>query len=231
MVRRHERSRMAPSAYVFPGGVVRDDDYSPDDDLPPLHEVLNGRSDTPVRPDVAVALYTCALRELFEEAGVLLVRRRSPAQAQEHALESLRTRLQAGGCSFADVLAELEAQPAHDALVPFSHWVTPQGAPVRFDTRFFVAAMPAGQEALHCAVETTEGVWLRPTELLDGTSAGRYALVYATETHVRRIASFSQVAELLAFASTKPVLRCEPVLEHRDGQVIPAMPEHLAGRW
>src|SRR5260370_1822193 len=75
MVRRHARSPVAPSAYVFPGGTVRSDDLdAAPADAQPLADVLSGRSDAPVAPRDAAAFYVCALRELFEEAGVLLVR-------------------------------------------------------------------------------------------------------------------------------------------------------------
>src|SRR5579864_2012135 len=158
MVRRHAGSRAFASAYVFPGGTVREDDRTlrvanPDG----LSEALSKRSDMPVANDEAAAYFVCAVRELFEEAGVLLVTQADgelvavdPSDtALQERLESLRLSLQAGKLTIGQVLAENGWRPAFDLLVPFSHWITPRTVPARFDTRFFVAEMPNGQSALH----------------------------------------------------------------------------------
>src|SRR5258708_10172848 len=132
MVRRHARSPVAPSAYVFPGGTVRPDDLEVD--YPPGSEALalalSKRSDVPVDPSQAAALYMAAVRELFEEAGVLLVRDAdgqdllevdAADQSLQERLESTRLALQARDLSLARVLAAWGWQPAFVRLVPFSH--------------------------------------------------------------------------------------------------------------
>src|SRR5437762_4721875 len=135
MVRRHANSSVAPSAYVFPGGTVRDDDLDlVVDDKSALARALSARSDTPVPPDAASGLYVCAARELFEEAGVLLVRNAAgrllsvdPADTSlQERLESTRLALQARELAIGDVLEEHGWRPALDLLVPFSHWITPR---------------------------------------------------------------------------------------------------------
>src|SRR5437762_1867857 len=144
MVRRHARSPVAPSAYVFPGGTVRDDDT----DLhlaDALGALLSSRSDTPLDPSAAAALYVAALRELFEEASVLLVHDPTGQLLEVDAtdtilqerLESTRLALQARELSLARVLHDWQWTPAFQTLVPFSHWVTPDVLAARFDTRFF----------------------------------------------------------------------------------------------
>src|SRR5438552_10139488 len=131
MVRCHARSPVAPSAYVFPGGTVRPDDLEVDDapGAETLAEVLSERSDTPVEPAQAAALYVAAVRELFEEAGVLLVRDAdgrallevdAADQSRQERLESTRLALQARDLSLASVLADWGWLPAFDRLVPFS---------------------------------------------------------------------------------------------------------------
>jgi 8-oxo-dGTP pyrophosphatase MutT (NUDIX family) len=205
MVRRHARAEVIPNAYVFPGGTVRADDYDLAADGAALAAFLSARSDTPVDPRDAIGMYACAIRELFEEAGILLV---TQACAFENA-RSLRDRLNRRELSLQRLLTEETLRPAFERLIPFAHWVTPFGIPARFDTRFFVAEMPEEQEALHCAVETSDGAWLTPRALLhDG-----YELVFATEQQVRRLAPFSSVAGLLAFARTKAIRRTQPSLE------------------
>jgi 8-oxo-dGTP pyrophosphatase MutT (NUDIX family) len=237
MVRRHARSPVAPSAYVFPGGTVRPDDADtvPSELGAELAQCLSERSDTPVDQVAAAAFYVSAVRELFEEAGVLLVRDAggsvltvdaTDTPLQER-LESTRLALQARDLSLASVLADWGWVPAFDLLVPFSHWITPSVLAARFDTRFFVAEMPPGQAALHDTIETSEGAWLAPARVL----AGDYHTVYATAQHLRRIAPFGSVGELLAFARQKPIHTIQPeVVEGGAGLSVSIRPE-LTDAW
>jgi 8-oxo-dGTP pyrophosphatase MutT (NUDIX family) len=236
MVRRHAHSPVAPSAYVFPGGTVRDDDLTLIvEDPPMLADALSARSDTPVAPREAAAFYVCALRELFEEAGVLLVRdaqgdllrvEESETTLQER-LESTRLALQAHELNVGQVLAEHAWQPALDKLVPFSHWITPRTLAARFDTRFFVAELPPGQSALHDTIETSEGVWLNPGQALQPP----YHTVYATAQHLRRLEPFSSATELMAFARTKSIRMVSPELvEAAEGMRVFIRPE-IADSW
>jgi 8-oxo-dGTP pyrophosphatase MutT (NUDIX family) len=236
MVRRHARSPVAPSAYVFPGGTVRPDDVEAAPlDARPLAGVLSERSDTPVEPIQAAALYVSAVRELFEEAGVLLVRDTAGRllevdatdQTLQERLESTRLALQARDLSLAQVLADWGWQPAFDLLVPFSHWVTPTVLAARFDTRFFVAEMPPRQAALHDTIETSEGVWLTPARVLESD----YHTVYATAQHLRRLSPYRTVSDLLTFAREKPIRRLQPeVIEGGAGLSVFISPE-LADAW
>jgi 8-oxo-dGTP pyrophosphatase MutT (NUDIX family) len=231
MVRRHARSPVAPSAYVFPGGTVRSDDVEAiPPDVRPLARALSERSDTPIEPAEAAAFYVCALRELFEEAGVLLVRDATGRllevdatdQSLQERLESTRLALQARDLSLAQVLADWRWQPAFDLLVPFSHWVTPVVLAARFDARFFVAAMPPRQAALHDTIETSEGVWLPPALVLGSD----YHTVYATAQHLRRLLPYRTVSELLSFARKKRIRRVQPdVVERGTGLSVFISPE------
>jgi 8-oxo-dGTP pyrophosphatase MutT (NUDIX family) len=176
-------------------------------------------------------LYVSAVRELFEEAGVLLVRdagdRRllevdAADQALQERLESTRLALQARDLSLTQVLADWGWQPAFDLLVPFSHWVTPTVLAARFDTWFFVAEMPARQAALHDTIETSEGVWLPPARVLESD----YHTVYATAQHLRRLSPYRSVADLLSFARAKRILRVQPeVIEGGSGLRVLIDPE------
>jgi 8-oxo-dGTP pyrophosphatase MutT (NUDIX family) len=171
----------------------------------------------------ASALYVCAVRELFEEAGVLLVRDSSDrllgvaereATSVQKQLESTRLALQAGQLSIGGVLDQHGWRPAFDLLVPFSHWVTPKLLAARFDRRFFIAALPEGQSALHDTIETSEGLWLSPTAVLEGD----YHTVYATSQHLRRLSPFGSVEELIGFARIKPIRMVSPdVVETGEG--------------
>ena len=236
MVRRHARSPVAPSAYVFPGGTVRADDWQlVVDDPAGLAKTLSARSDTPVAAVDAVAFYVCAIRELFEEAGVLLVRDvdgrllgvgKNDTPLQER-LEATRLALQAGQLQIAEVLEQNAWQPAFDLLVPFSHWITPRQLAARFDTRFFASELPAGQSALHDTIETSEGVWLAPARVLDG----EYHTVYATTQHLMRLAPFRSVKQLMDYAESKPIRMISPeMIEAADGVRVSIRPE-LVDAW
>jgi hypothetical protein len=87
---------------------------------------------------------------------------------------------------------------AADRLCPFSHWITPVQFPRRFDTWFFVATLPEGQEPLHDAQETTDSVWIAPRSALERYRAGEFPLVFATEKQLERMAAFCTVREMLA---------------------------------
>jgi 8-oxo-dGTP pyrophosphatase MutT (NUDIX family) len=238
MVLRHIRSPAFPSAYVFPGGTVRADDRTLDVEAAEsqrLVRALSERSDSPLTADQAVAYYVSALRELFEEAGVLLVRdaagRLLSLNADDTTLQerlaATRLALQARDLSLGAVLAEWGWQPAFDLLVPFSHWVTPAVLAARFDTRFFVAEMPPGQAALHDTIETSDSVWLPPQQVLNND----YRTVYATAQHLVRIAQFRTVPELLEFAGKKRIRRLSPeVVEGGSGLNVFIRPD-LVDTW
>ena len=235
MVRRHERSRVAPSAYVFPGGTLREDDFalSGSETAPAVVDVAT-RGEARLPPREALATLVCAVRELFEEAGVLLARDAGGrlldvdalAPSVRERLAGERLALHAGRRSLASVLDDFGWRPALDCLTPFSHWITPEAVPLRFDTRFFVAALPGGQAALHCDVETSEGVWLRPDEAL----AGGYDVVFPTAQHLRRLLGLGSVRDVLAMARSKPIRRVQPELGPHTG-MLPWLPPELVDAW
>jgi 8-oxo-dGTP pyrophosphatase MutT (NUDIX family) len=236
MVRRHARSPVAPSAYVFPGGTVRSDDGdAAPTDSQALADALSARSDTAVPAAQAGRLYVSAVRELFEEAGVLLARDTHRQlvtvddgdRVLQERLASTRLALQAHNLTLASVFGDWGWQPAFDLLVPFSHWVTPAVLAARFDTRFFVAKMPAGQAALHDTIETSEGIWLSPARAL----ADDYHTVYATAQHLHRLSPFRTVDDLLDFARAKPIKTVLPeVVERGTGLSVSIKPE-LIDSW
>jgi 8-oxo-dGTP pyrophosphatase MutT (NUDIX family) len=236
MVRRHARSPVMPSAYVFPGGTLREDDLSAATDSgSALARALSERSDTPVDASQAAALYVCAVRELFEEAGVLLMRDSSDRllglsdadTTLQERLAATRLALQARELSIGGVFDQFGLWPAFDLLVPFSHWITPKILAARFDTRFFVAALPPGQSALHDTIETSEGVWLSPRAMLEGD----YHTVYATAQHLRRLSPYDSVEALLKFARAKPIRMVSPdVVESGEG-LRAFIPDGLVDAW
>jgi len=164
LVKRHGLSDVLGGAYVFPGGKLDDSDcrLDPqaylDQDPAQLHAAL-GEPQTDI--GTATGLYVAALREAFEESRVLFTPDIATARA---ALLQDKTK------PFNQMLAELQVRLQTRNVLPWSRWITPRMPSItnkRFDTRFFVAAVPAEQEATHDDHEATESVWLAPRTALE----------------------------------------------------------------
>ena len=166
LIKRHDKSDVLGGAHVFPGGKVDPGDavLSTIQALDQTPDALHGRLNEPdLSPTDAAAIFVAAARETFEESGILLAHGASAAQTL-----TARAMLHAGH-DFASVLASVSLRLATSALLPWSRWITPKQPAVmskRFDTRFFVAAVPAHQTAQHDNFEATESAWLAPRTAL-----------------------------------------------------------------
>jgi 8-oxo-dGTP pyrophosphatase MutT (NUDIX family) len=219
MVRRDPNSRFAADAFVFPGGAVQESDrlaggLPPCSNLtiPEAHRRLTERgSDGPPEPGLSLALHIAAVRELFEEAGILLARDTARGGSAELAadtsarLSTIRPDIQAGRRSLTATADELGLELAPEELIYFSHWITPEASPRRFDTRFFMIEDRPDQVASHCGVETVDGIWTTPADMLARFERDEITLVSVTVDHLQILATFGTVAELLGFARTKPI--------------------------
>jgi 8-oxo-dGTP pyrophosphatase MutT (NUDIX family) len=235
MVRRHQASKFAADVFVFPGGTVRQDDHLSAAearalglDPPRLEATLRERDDPFARrEDGGLALWVAALRELFEEAGVLLAEDASgelldlsePGRADR--FEALRGAVQRGDLSLAALARQEGLRLAADRLLYFSRWITPAASPRRYDTRFLLAELPSGQTAGHCQIETTDGLWIAPREALARHARGEHPMVFVTTEHVKRLAEFADAPSLLAFARTKGLKVVRPVIDGRNEVQIP----------
>ena len=242
MVRRHQASKFAADVFVYPGGTVREDDRLTEAearalglDPPALHAELLGRDDPFARgEDGGLALWVAAVRELFEEAGLLLAEDASgapldlsdPARAAH--FEAMRTEVQQGRLSLAALARREGLRLVADRLFYFSRWITPATSPRRYDTRFFLAELPSGQTAGHCQIETTDGLWITPREALARHARGDYPMVFVTAEHLKRLAEFDDPSALVAFARTKGLKVVRPVL---DGLHEPYIPPEQRRSW
>ena len=191
MVVRHGDIAFAGGALVFPGGRLDPGDRA-------LAASLGLAGD-------AGALRICALRETFEEAAILLARGAVPRDAA-----TWQSKLCADEIGFAALLDGLGVQPAPEALVHFAHWITPPSRPKRFDTHFYLAVAPEGQDAVHDGGEAVDSVWINPRRALAEADAGRRKLVVATRLNLMRLARFDSVDAILAHAQATPVVTIEP---------------------
>ena len=226
MLRRHGMVDFAAGALVFPGGKVDRGDRDP---------ALAGLADGLAGLDAEEAAHrAAAVREAFEEAGILLARDAAgtfPDAARLAALAPWRGRLDRGEAALTGFLAAEGLRLAADRVVPLARWITPAANPRRFDTRFYLAPAPDGQAGLHDGRETVESGWHRPADLLAAAEAGTWSLVPATRAHLMLVAGCADVAAALSMAAAHPKAPVTPVLERRpDGMLVRIPAEAGYGR-
>jgi 8-oxo-dGTP pyrophosphatase MutT (NUDIX family) len=203
MLRRNLDSVWIAGAQVFPGGAVDADDRDPRWE-PRCGGWDEGRASRALgRPHGGLGFFVAAVRETFEEAGVLLARDPDGVAADSrHAhLAAARAALNAGEHDFDRVVLDHGLVLATDALLPVSHWVTPPGGPRRYDTWFFVAAAPEG-EYLHDDTELIASAWVRPTDALSAAARSEIELIFPTRKNLELLARFATAADALAAIGT-----------------------------
>lgn len=221
MLERHLRSDFAGGAFVFPGGTIDDRDQD---------AAATRFLDRPApNGDVDAAVYLCAIRETFEEAGVLLARRGIESVAFRDAgdvkrFAAYRLELNARGGSLAAIAEREGLRYAGDALHYYQRWITPEFSPKRYDTRFLVAAMPEGQQPLHDDVETTASTWIRPTDALTRAAEGLFSIIFPTRKCLESLTRFSSTDDLIASTRDKRIEAVLPTVVLSDGQARVVLP-------
>lgn len=206
MLRRNLNSDFVGGAYVFPGGAVDPGDRSAD-----LDDLCEGRSDGDASRRLGIesgglAFWVAAIRESFEEAGVLLA---CDADGYvdldaEHQIERWahhREQVDTGQLSMVDLCRLEGLRLAVGDMYYFGHWITPEGAPRRYDTRFFLAAAPPNQTPLHDDRETIANEWLRPDDALARVESGEMTMMPPTISSLKAIARFATAADAIAAAT------------------------------
>ena len=232
LMRRHTDSAVLGGAYVFPGGKVDAPDAAPDTlaQLDRAPAELHARLGEPaLSPEQAAAFYVASVREAAEESGVLFLQ----VGAAEIATHSADTcaRLRAGE-PFAALLAEHGARLDTDALAPWSRWITPRRPSVmnkRFDTRFFLAAVPPLQEARHDDFEATEVRWLTPRAALRQYQAHEIDMAPPQIVSLLHLMQYRDVAQAMDDARSRPPPLIEPhPVEDAGGRILtyPGDPAH-----
>ncbi len=212
LLKRHGLSDVLGGAFVFPGGKVDAADARLDmathldQPLGDLHTALN---EPDIDAQTAASLYVAAVREVFEESGILFAH----GAAHEHAERA--TAMLREGRAFDEVLAHMQLRLHTRSLAPWSRWITPVMPSVmnkRFDTRFFVAAVPAGQVAAHDNHEATESAWLKPRAALEQHRDGQIELAPPQIMTLAHLSRFGTVQQAMADARgrTPPVIQPEP---------------------
>jgi 8-oxo-dGTP pyrophosphatase MutT (NUDIX family) len=232
MLRRTAAMKFAPGAYVFPGGSVDPADYGTEvgwhGPSPAEFGARLGAS-----AEVARALVCAAVRETFEESGVLLAGVPDGAPGAPLAVpagpswDADRAALAAGTLTLAELLSRRGLVLRADLLVPWARWITPEGEPRRFDARFFAAALPDGQQAVGHEAEAEHVAWLRPASAIDAARAGEISLLPPTAATLSQLASaVAAGAGLDSILATRRAI--EPVCPRlllEDGQAWLVIPD------
>jgi 8-oxo-dGTP pyrophosphatase MutT (NUDIX family) len=210
MMVRHHQIEFNSGALVFPGGSVD----AGDKEIIARPELCSG-GDGLSESDLGFRI--AAIRETFEESGILLAREKgsaTPVDARRagEIADAHRVALCEHKISFLSILADNGLQLALDALVPYAHWITPEGMPKRFDTWFFLAAAPPDQLGAHDGRESTDSIWVSPREAVEGGETGRFKLPFPTTRNLIRLSKQPNVAAALDHARDMSIVTVMPVM-------------------
>ena len=215
MVKRHHQIDFVAGALVFPGGKASKGDFDAE---------LGGFSDGGHDWSAEMrALGAAAIREAFEESGILFAREAGcPVFITEErlaGLEHYRHPLEKGEIALIDMLRKERLNIAFDALAHFAHWITPDNMPKRFDTHFFVAAAPTGHAGRHDGRESVDSIWISPTEAI--TDRKKWNVIFPTKLNLMKLAESKTVDEAIATArATKPLTVTPWVEQGSDGPIL-----------
>ena len=215
MVVRHHQIDFASGALVFPGGKVDTGDRA-------VAAWCDGAEEL---ADRDIAMRAGAIRVAFEECGILLAR---PVGSNElvdgerlKALDHYRDELHSGEISLLGFLEREQLRLAFDTLTRYSHWVTPDMMPKRFDTDFFLAAAPSDHVAAHDGHESVDSIWIRPDDALTGATDGTYTVIFPTRLNIEMLAESADVKGAIADATARKIVTVLPVTQQReDGNYI-----------
>ena len=224
LLRRHPDSRFSPGAFAFPGGRVEGADAAPG--IETRCRGLTWAEAARLMPDVrpgerAIGFWIAAQREAFEEAGLLLAYGRDGRLVDPATLGGARprrARCREDSASFGPLLGELDLVLATDRVSYWAHWITPEERPVRYDTRFFVAAAAPDQVAEPDGQEMVSAQWTDPAEALGRQRGGELVLPVPTQRILAEIAEHRDVDALLAAARGREIRPVRPRIVREGGK-------------
>ena len=235
MVRRIVQSEFLPDIYVFPGGSVSADDHLTEETVGICTPVAPTIADPEGRTTLGSGARVAAIREMFEEANVLLAYQDGTMLAINEETEprfaGYRQAFNERKGSLIDVAHAERLILATDRLAYFAHWITPEAMPKRYDTHFFLALAPTEQEAIYDRLETSEGIWIRPAEALDRLSRKEFPTGFPTFHQLRNLATFSTAQEAIAATITRYVPTHKPVIKMQGGNPVAYLPDTPEEVW
>ena len=229
LLERHAKSEFLPDLYVFPGGRVDAGDRELAERVVGISEAEAVARAHTVDPELALGFFVAAIRETFEEAGVLLARRRGESAlvdaARVDVLSRHRLEIQSGQLAFREIIESEDLELAADRLTVHGQWITPEMVPRRFDTLFFAAAAPADHIAAHDGIESTDSVWIRPEDALAQARAKQRQMIFPTLANLQTISGFDDVDAIITSSRARKVVPVLPKIAGEGKQrrmVIPA---------
>ncbi len=212
LLERHARSAFLPGVHVFPGGVLEEADYMPEMEalcrelsFEQAHRMMRDVSP----PERSLGFLVAAIRETYEEAGILLADGPESRQVsnEQHIVRwaEHRTKVHADPSIFGSLLKDENLKLATDSLFYFAHWITPEASPIRFDARFFVAVAPSSQESSHDGKETVSARWISPQCALEEQKNGMLKLAPPTFCSLAELTGFQRVDEVIASTLWKTI--------------------------
>jgi 8-oxo-dGTP pyrophosphatase MutT (NUDIX family) len=226
VLRRQATMDFASGQYVFPGGSVDTRDETIDVEWIGPGPDYWGKV-FHAGTELAVAIVCAAIRETFEESGVLLAGPDADTVVADTSgpdWEADRVALINRELSFAEFLSRRGLVLRADLVVPWAHWITPAFEPKRFDTRFFVAALPAGQVTREFGEEADQVEWVRPAAALERFATGEMAIMPPTLISLAELAEYPSVADAMAASAGRDIEPVEPHVVERDGGVVLVLP-------
>jgi len=219
LMRRNRSAGFVPGAYVFPGGRVDGSDAGS-----ALIECLDGltpesaaeRLDMSDADPPAIAYYLAALREAFEETGILVGLRSDgsapPTAAEDDVVDAVRDDVMEDRISFAEAISRLQCRIPGDAVEYVAHWITPKPEPRRYDTRFFAARVRPGSTPIVDPREMTDAQWLSPRVALRRADLGELPMVFPTIKTLQDLVGYDSVDAALASFGADPIRTIMPTL-------------------
>jgi len=241
LARRHASQSFMAGVYVFPGGQLEASDADiADTNLISASEHFQPQSllqDDSLTREMALAFYICAIRETFEETGVLFARKATNDSIDfgnaiiQARFAAYRQPLNEGKISLAEIIRQEDLVVMPELLIPYSHWITPEIVPTRFSTRFFLAEMPHhGQNAVTDKDELTSSLWVAPGDALKMYTAGKIAMMPPTLKTLEEMAEFINLNELFAAARNRKIYAIMPQ-PMKVGLKLPHDPEYSIERY
>jgi len=234
MVLRNRRSRFVPGYHVYPGGILDPEDFEPG--IESFCRGITRKQASDILPDMshpdkALGAWVAGIRETFEEVGMLIALRKdgSPVRIQTEMEQkrfcSYRRALNKGEMKFSQMLEKEELILPLDRLHYFSHWITPESLPLRYDVRFFVTEAPEAQVVIHDGVELTEHLWLTPSRALEDYEKGKIGMVLPQIMTLVDVSRFRTVEEAISSAKKRRVHANLTKIRRINDEDVEVMPD------
>ena len=221
MVVRHHEIDFAAGALVFPGGKVDKSDYDKK-----LNQYLC-EDESSDRDNIHFKI--AAVRECFEEANVLFAKNKNGREiitADElFKLKKWRDAFVNDSTSMYEFASLENLLFSIDSLIPFSHWITPEKVPKRFDTRFYIAAAPKGHKGQHDGTESVDSIWINPQQALDDYLSGTRNIIFPTRLNLEQLNQSKTVAEAINNAKNSNIVTVTPLIEKLDEGIFITIPK------